>query len=146
MAGPFPDLVAFVREARVARLATADAEGRPHVIPICFAFDGEHLYTAIDAKPKRVPPERLARIRNITANRQVAVVVDEYDEDWGRLRYVMLQGTASILREGADHRRAVDLLREKYPQYRAMASFGEGLLVIRIAPTHWAGWRGGEQG
>ncbi len=135
-----PDAGVMLAEARVGRLATADAEGRPHAVPICFAFDGRHLYTAIDEKPKRAAPRRLRRVRNIEANPQVALVVDHYEEDWRRLRYVLISGTARVIAEGREHARAIALLREKYPQYRAMRL--EGRPVIKISPRRVAAWTG----
>jgi coenzyme F420-0:L-glutamate ligase / coenzyme F420-1:gamma-L-glutamate ligase len=128
----------FVRSARVAHLATADADGRPHVIPICFAFDGKNLYSPIDAKPKKTSPLRLKRIRNIRANPHVAAVIDRYDEDWKKLAYVLITGRAKILLKGAQHRRAVRLLRKKYPQYRKMRL--EERPIICISPKRWKIW------
>jgi PPOX class probable F420-dependent enzyme len=128
----------LLRRARVGRLATTDQTGSPHVIPICFAFTGRLLYSAIDEKPKRVSPRRLRRVRNIEANPKVALVVDEYDDDWRRLRYVLVQGTARVLERGAEHRRALALLRKKYPQYRRMRL--EDRPVIRITPRRLVAW------
>jgi PPOX class probable F420-dependent enzyme len=128
----------MLREARVARLATADARGHPHVIPICFVFDGRAIYTAIDEKPKLASPKRLRRIRNIEANPGVALVVDHYDEDWVRLRYVLVSGTAQVIEGGDDHARAVALLQDKYPQYRAMRL--EGRPMIKITPGRVVAW------
>lgn len=128
----------MLREARVARLATADGRGHPHVIPVCFVFDGHAIYTAVDEKPKLASPRRLRRIRNIEANPSVALVVDLYDEDWGRLRYVLVSGTAQVIEGGDDHARAVVLLRDKYPQYRTMRL--EGRPMIKIAPRRVVAW------
>src|SRR5215216_5729557 len=108
--------------ARVARLATADADGRPYVVPVCFAYDGERGYVALDEKPKSVAPTRLKRVRNILANPQVALLVDTYSEDWSRLSYVLVSGTAGLEPAGTErHSTAIALLREKYPQYLEMA-------------------------
>ena len=82
-------------EARVARLATVDEQGRPHVVPICFAVDGDLLYTAVDAKPKRT--RELRRLRNVEANPAVEVVIDHWDEDWSRLWWVRLSGQARVV-------------------------------------------------
>ncbi len=128
----------FLRSARVARLATADRNGRPHVIPICFAFDSRELYSPIDEKPKRTSPLRLKRVRNILENPHVAVVVDRYDEDWKKLAYVLITGRATILLRGQKHEKAVLLLRRKYPQYRRMAI--EHRPMIRIRPTRVTSW------
>jgi len=128
----------FIRSARVAHLATADAHGQPHVIPICFVFDGKYFYSPIDEKPKRTAPEKLKRVKNIRENAQVALVVDHYDEDWRKLSYVLVSGKARVLLSGAKHRNAVRLLRRKYRQYRSMAI--ERRPVICIAPTRLRAW------
>jgi len=130
----------FIGEHRVARLATADGEGRPSVIPICYVFDGEAIYTPIDEKPKSVPARRLKRVRNIEANPRVALVIDDYSDDWNRLAYVLIRGLAVVIfAGGAEHSRVVQLLREKYPQYQAMAI--DERPIIKITPaqiTRWA--------
>jgi PPOX class probable F420-dependent enzyme len=131
---------AFLHQARVGRLATASGDGRPHVIPVCFVFDGACVYSAIDAKPKRVEPRRLRRLQNIRENPQASLVVDHYEEEWARLRYLLVSGRAEILESGPDRERALALLREKYPQYHAMAGFGEGP-VIRLVADRVASWR-----
>jgi PPOX class probable F420-dependent enzyme len=136
-----PGDLAFVRGARVARLATASAAGEPHLIPVCFVFDGSAFYTAVDAKPKRVMPSRLRRVQNIRDNPKVALLLDHYEEDWSRLRYLLVRGRAEILEGGTDHAEAVALLCEKYPQYRAMPGFSEGP-VIRLIPERVVGWFG----
>ena len=129
---------AFLRSARVARLATVDASGQPHVIPICYVFDGKEIFSPIDEKPKRTSPLRLKRIRNIGSNPKVAVVVDRYVEDWKRLAYVLIFGRAKLLTRGPTHKRAVLLLRRKYLQYRRMAI--EDRPMIHIKPTRFKSW------
>lgn len=109
----------WLSRARVAHLASADATGRPHVVPIVFAFDGQRLYSAVDEKPKRVRAGELRRVRNLRQNPRASVVVDHYDEDWSRLGYVLLQGPARLIEVGEEHARAMELLRAKYPQYAA---------------------------
>ena len=131
--------VAFIDAQRVARLATADAEGNPHVIPVCYAFDGERFYTPLDEKPKRVTARQLRRVRNIETRPEVALVIDQYDDDWSRLGYVLVQGRAELLQpEHVLHGRALLLLRERYPQYRTMAL--EKYAVIAITPEHVVSW------
>jgi PPOX class probable F420-dependent enzyme len=130
--------VDLLTEGRVARLGTADAAGRPLVVPICYAFDGRAIYSAVDAKPKRT--RRLRRLRNIAENPQVALVVDQYDEEWSRLRWVIVEGRADLLAAGADHTRALNLLQTKYPQYRAVGLPPEDP-VIRIVPERFLAWR-----
>ncbi len=128
----------FLARMRVARLATADATGQPHVIPIVFATDGRRLYTPVDEKPKRVAPRQLKRVRNLLANPQVAVVVDEYDEDWTRLAWTLVTGRAEIVEAGETHAAGVRLLRAKYPQYGVMLL--EHRLLIVVTPTRVTSW------
>jgi PPOX class probable F420-dependent enzyme len=128
----------LVRSARVAHLATADENGRPLVIPICYAFDGKDLYSPIDEKPKKTSPLSLERIRNIRQNPKVSLVIDRYSKDWKRLAYVLIRGTAKVLFRGEKHKKAVSLLRRKYPQYRRMAI--EKRPVIHITPGHIKSW------
>jgi PPOX class probable F420-dependent enzyme len=130
----------FIAESRVGRLGTADASGQPLVVPICYAFDGQSLFSAIDAKPKVQPPAGLKRIRNIRENARVSVVIDRYDEDWAKLRYVIIQGRAQLLTDGGDFARGIDLLLAKYPQYRAMGLRREAGLMIRVDPTRVTQW------
>ena len=139
------DTQAFIRSHRVARLATAGDDGQPAVIPICYVFDGEHIYSPIDEKPKSVAASSLKRVRNIEANSHVAVVIDDYSEDWSKLAYVLIIGTAEIVlpgkevtREAQEHARAIELLREKYPQYRSMKI--EERPMIRIRPGRIKRW------
>ena len=117
--------------ARVAHLATVDPAGRPHVVPICFAVDGDTLYTAVDEKPKRT--RRLQRLRNIEANPRVEVVIDHYDEDWTRLWWVRLRGTARIV----DDPRAMELLAAKYSQYVEQPPAGPVIAVTIEERTEW---------
>lgn len=127
----------FIDRARVARLATADARGAPHLVPVCFVVDGTSLYITVDEKPKRTDIP-LKRIRNIQENPAVAVTIDRWDEDWSRLAWVMLRGRAEVLEGGEEHARAQALLRGKYPQYRTMAI--EGLPVIAMRIERVLGW------
>jgi PPOX class probable F420-dependent enzyme len=130
---------ALLETARVARLGTADAGGQPLVLPVCYAFDGRACYSAVDAKPKR--HGRLKRLRNIAENPRVSLAVDEYDEEWTRLRYVVLQGRAQILTAGAEVAHAADLLVAKYPQYRALPLDRVAGPVIKIVPERVLHWR-----
>jgi PPOX class probable F420-dependent enzyme len=116
-----PDITRLIRSARTAHLATSDKSGQPHVIPICFVYDGKQFYSPIDEKPKRTLPSKLKRLKNIRENPKVSLVIDHYDEDWRKLGYVLIFGKARLLQSGAKHRSAVQLLRKKYPQYRSMA-------------------------
>jgi PPOX class probable F420-dependent enzyme len=132
--------LALIRAARVAHLATADRIGQPHVIPICFVFDGKNFYSPVDEKPKRVAPQKLKRIRNILENPQVSLVIDHYDEDWRKLAYLLLFGKARVLSSGVKHRNAVRLLRRKYSQYREMTI--DRLPMILIRPRRIRSWGG----
>jgi PPOX class probable F420-dependent enzyme len=128
----------MLREARVGRLATADAAARPLVVPACFAFDGTAVYSAVDDKPKRT--RGLRRLRNIAENPQASLVVDVWEEDWTRLAWVMVEGRAEVLTAGAEFTRALALLREKYPQYRTMDLEHDGA-VLRLAAERVRAWR-----
>ena len=132
------EAAAFVAARRVGRLATADAEGRPHVVPVCYAFDGRRIYTAVDRKPKSRPARGLKRVLNILANPNVALVVDDYSEDWSDLAYVLVRGSAEFLEDGEERAVAESLLRDKYPQYREMLA--PGCAVIAITPTKTVAW------
>src|SRR5258705_76596 len=133
------DEVAFVHAQRSARLATSDAEGHPYVVPVCFAYDGERFYTPLDEKPKRGDVGALRRVRNIRARGEAALLVDRYDDDWSRLGWVLAHGRAELLRPAHErHAVALRLLRERYPQYRAMAL--EDLPVIALTPEHVTSW------
>ena len=138
-----PWAAALLRESRVARLGTADAAGQPLVVPVCYVFDGRACFSALDAKPKRVAAGALRRVRNIAANPRVSLVVDRWDEDWSKLLWVIVEGRAELLMAGAERAAAVDLLREKYAQYRALGLDREAAPVIRITPARALAWRGG---
>ncbi|HKQ08105.1 MAG TPA: TIGR03668 family PPOX class F420-dependent oxidoreductase [Blastocatellia bacterium] len=134
----------FIRGHRVARLATVDGDGRPAVIPICYVFDDHHFYSPLDEKPKQVAPRQLKRVRNIESNPHVALVIDDYADDWSKLAYVLVTGLAAIMQPGSDeHARAVRMLRDKYPQYRAMAI--DERPMIKISPARMKHWKS-EQG
>jgi PPOX class probable F420-dependent enzyme len=128
----------LVEAARVARLATIDPDGRPHLVPIVFALDGDTLYSAVDAKPKRT--RTLRRIENARARPDVTVLVDHYEEDWSRLWWVRLRGRARVLDSGEETERALGLLADKYPQYR---SDPPGPPVLAVDAHEWRGWRAG---
>jgi PPOX class probable F420-dependent enzyme len=123
--------------ARVARLATAGSDGRPHLVPVTFAVDGDQIYTAVDHKPKTTP--NLRRLRNIRENPRVALIADHYCEDWDELWWVRIDGQASIV-EGHDAMRSpLDLLAERYAQYRQARPAGP---LIVIEAERWTGWAG----
>jgi PPOX class probable F420-dependent enzyme len=122
----------FLTRHRVAHLATMDGQGQPHVVPIVYAFDGEHLFTPIDEKPKRVGAYQLKRVRNIQANDRVAVIIDDYEEDWRRLAWVQIRGRALILTQGESYVTGIELLSRKYLQYQDMPLTGWPLIVISL--------------
>ena len=135
-----PGQAAFLVRQRVGRLATADAAGTPHVVPVCFACSPEGtFYVALDEKPKDVSPTRLKRVRNILENPRVALVADRYAEDWSLLAFVLVRGRAGLLEPGTgEHADAVRLLRGKYHQYERMSI--EDYPVISIKPERVASW------
>jgi len=111
------------------------------VVPICFYYDGSVFYTAIDKKPKRVAPERLARVRHIRANPKAALVVDQYHEDWNRLWFVLVRGSAKLIPKSANRERTrvIRQLRKKYPQYAA-GMLPDDAPIIRITPEKVISW------
>ena len=129
---------AFLDTQRIGHLATADATGAPHVIPVCYAVTEHAAYITIDAKPKTGDFTRMKRLRNIATNPKVALVVDHYDEDWSRLGWVLLRGSAEILAVGPEHDSAQARLRGRYRQYQAMAL--EALPVIAIRVSRVTAW------
>ncbi|MGA9773165.1 MAG: TIGR03668 family PPOX class F420-dependent oxidoreductase [Blastocatellia bacterium] len=131
----------FICGHRVARLATADGDGRPTVVPICYVFEGDCFYSPIDEKPKTVSPRGLKRVRNIESNPHVSLVIDDYTEDWSNLAYAIVSGLAEIMLPCDEHKRAVALLRDKYPQYIQMAL--DERMMIKITPTRIKRWSAG---
>jgi PPOX class probable F420-dependent enzyme len=134
------DMAAILQSFRVGHLATADAKAMPHLVPICFVYDGQAVYTAIDHKPKRATGYRMKRIRNLLENPQVTFLVDHYEEDWQQLSYIMIQGRAQILESGPERQRALGLLEDKYPQYRERQLAQDTGLVIKIVPDSIRRW------
>lgn len=128
----------WLRDAPVAHLATADASGAPHVIPVCYGFDGRFIYSVLDQKPKNVSLTRLRRVKNIKDNPRASLVVDHYEDDWQHLGYLLVTGHAVLLVDGDERAEAVALLRRKYPQYRSM-DVGENP-VIKITPERIVAW------
>ncbi len=129
-----------VDRARVARLATADDNGQPHLVPVVFVFDREYFFIPLDEKSKTVKPENLRRARNIQKNPNVALLIDEYSEDWRKLFFVMILGRASIIgKEQVELlARAHKLLYAKYPQYRKV---GIGESCVMIEPRKVISWK-----
>ena len=127
--------------ARVGRLATVDAAGQPLVVPVCFALLGERLYWAVDGKPKQT--RNLRRLRNIAENPRVSLVVDEWDEDWQRLRWVIVEANAAEVTDSGERARALDALVAKYPQYARMQLSTVADAVVAIVPARVIAWRAG---
>nr|WP_228022345.1 TIGR03668 family PPOX class F420-dependent oxidoreductase [Streptomyces acidicola] len=121
-------------DARVLRLSTADAEGKPHLVPATFAVVGDRVVIAVDHKPKR--HTNLKRLRNIQENPAVSLLVDHFDEDWERLWWVRADGLARVL-ENVDADELVQALLSKYDQYRDRRPSGP---VIEIHVNRWSGW------
>lgn len=130
----------FINTHVVARLATADSNGHPHVIPFCYAFDGEHIYFVVDQKPKRRTGKPIKRIRNMLENPYAAIVIDDYDDDWTQLAYVLITGTTALVDDETEYDRLLVLLRERYPQYRGMELTFANNSMVRIMPTKVHAW------
>lgn len=133
-----PEQIRFLESQRVARLATVDDAGGPHVVPVCFAMVGGMIYTPIDEKPKRVEAAALRRVLNITARPTVCFLCDRYDEDWAQLAWVQVHGNASMVTDDAERSEAMRALRDRYPQYVPMDL--ESSPLIRIAPSRVVAW------
>jgi PPOX class probable F420-dependent enzyme len=130
---------AYLDAARVGRLATADAEGHPHAVPVCYASHDDAIVSPLDEKPKDAPPEELGRVRDVRANSHVALVVDHYTEAWDRLGWLQVRGRATVVpTDAAGHRDAVTALRTKYDQYASHAL--EERPLLRIEPGHAVSW------
>jgi len=124
---------------------TIGARGVPHAVPVCFVYDGRFFYSAIDRKPKRVAPGKLARLRNIARKPQVALLIDHYEENWKRLWFILIRGEAKLVPDSSGQERAaaISALKEKYPQYAA-GMLTDDAPLIRISPekvSHWSSVR-----
>ena len=129
------DMRRLLGTARVARLATVDQSGRPHLVPVCFALVDDAIYSAVDQKPKATT--RLRRLENIRSNPAVELLVDHYEEDWTRLWWVRALGHGAVFEEGPERERGLAALLEKYAQYRDRQPNGA---VIAISVSRWRGW------
>lgn len=137
-----PDIEDFIKRERVARLATIDSEFKPHLVPVVFVFDGNHFFIPVDLKRKSAKPEKLRRIKNIEGNPNVALLIDEYNEDWTRLAFVLIQGIASIVKSKTQAnvllQQAQKKLTTKYVQYQKI---GIGEMCIMIKPEKVVSWK-----
>jgi PPOX class probable F420-dependent enzyme len=131
--GVMDDWRARVAAARVGRLATVRADGRPHVVPVCFALVADELVTVVDAKPKSTTA--LRRLDNVRVHPEVALLVDHYDDDWSTLWWVRVDGRARI---EADLGRYTDALATKYVQYAAATPAGPAIAVSSLRFTGWS--------
>jgi len=130
----------ILESARVARMATVDEAGKPHIVPICYAFVSGLIYTPIDKKPKSVSADTLKRINNIRSNPYISFIVDKYYEDWSRLYFLKLSGLASLIEKGDEYENSLLSLCEKYSQYRDMDLLNLGLPLIKISPQRIVSW------
>jgi PPOX class probable F420-dependent enzyme len=128
---------ALLEELRVGHLATVSADGRPHLVPVCYALLGEEIVIAVDEKPKR--SGKLQRLRNIARDPRATLLVDRYDDDWQRLAWVRIDGVASIVAQGGALPAAIAALRARYRPYGSMPL--EALPLIVIAVERIAAWR-----
>lgn len=132
---PPPGHFSSLLRARRGYLATVGVQGDPRLVPVCFTWAGDQIWTAIDGKPKR--SELPQRVRDIGADPKVAFTVDRWDEDWSRLAWLQARGRASVLSDGPEAERAAAALRDKYPQYQVTPLQGP---VIRLDVDRWLGW------
>ncbi|MDQ3967164.1 MAG: TIGR03668 family PPOX class F420-dependent oxidoreductase [Thermoproteota archaeon] len=135
-----PAFEEFIQRARVARLATVDSEFKPHIVPVVFVFDGNNFFIPVDEKRKAAKPGKLKRIRNIQDNPNVALLIDEYSEDWTKLAFIMIEGKASVATKEEQNiqvREAYKKLMAKYIQYQKV---GVGEMCIIITPKKVASW------
>ncbi|SCF15422.1 PPOX class probable F420-dependent enzyme, Rv0121 family [Micromonospora viridifaciens] len=132
---PADELRHRVGSARVARLATVGADGRPHLVPVCFVLLGDVVYHAVDEKPKR--HRRLRRLANIRATGRACLLIDEYDDDWSRLWWVRLDGRGWLVEDRAEEAAARAALVDKYPQYAERPPAGP---VVAMRVTGWSSW------
>jgi PPOX class probable F420-dependent enzyme len=132
----YADAMQRLGNSKVARLATVEVGGRPHIVPIVFAQEGDTLYFAVDAKPKKTT--NLKRLKNIAANPAVSVLVDHYEDDWTKLWWVRADGTASVVTDSVEAKHAIDLLAHKYEQHRRERPAGPVVAVHLDRVTGWS--------
>ncbi len=123
----------FILLRRILRVATTDKNGTPHNVPVCHVVDGDRIYFATEKKSKKV--------KNLTENRKLALVCDEYSETWSYLRGVLIQGEARIISKGPEFRKLRRLLYQKYPQYERDVPIKEGkAVIIEVTPRNVVSW------
>ena len=131
----------FIDNHKVAHLATADPRGAPHVIPLCYARIGNRMYFVADEKPKRHGARRLKRLANIAENPRVALVIDDYDDDWSRLAFLLLHLDAAVVSDEVEYRQGLAALHRRYAAYRTMPLAIATNPMVRMTPRHWHLWR-----
>ena len=136
---PSPEVKQFIHEHRVGRMATANTKGQPHLIPFCYAYCDPFLYMALDRKSKQVPIQKLQRVQNIMSNPKVAILIDDYFENWDRLVFVLLRGQAKLISASAEREHAITLLKRKYRQYEKMDI--DQCPVIKITISSYSTWQ-----
>jgi len=135
---------AFLDAHAVGHLATAGADGAPHVVPLCYARVGDRVYFVADDKPKRRGPRALKRLANLAANPRAALVVDDYDADWRHLAYLLIHLDTAIVADRREYATALAALRERYPPYRNMPLEIATHPMVRMTPRRWHLWRSGD--
>lgn len=139
MAGLPPHYSSLLR-ARRGYLATVGSDGTPHLVPVCFTWAGDVIWTAVDSKPKS--SKELQRLKDIESHPAVSFVVDRWDEDWNRLAWLQARGKATRLGPGPETQKAFTALKDKYTQYKEFALEGP---VIRIDIERWMGWSAADE-
>ena len=141
MASWTSEVRSFLEAHRRGHLATVGPGDTPHVVPVCYALDAGGIYVVADAKPKRRPARALRRLQNLRENPRAALVVDDYDDDWTRLAWVLVRGPVTFVTDGDAHAAALALLRRRYVRYRTMAlDDPDTHPIIRLAPEHVRHW------
>jgi PPOX class probable F420-dependent enzyme len=132
---------AFLDAHRVGHLATADAAGVPHVVPLCYARVGDRIYFVADEKPKKRGAKALKRLANLAVNPRAALVVDDYDDDWTRLAFLLVHLAAAVVDDDSEYGEALAALRERYPPYRGMPLSSDRNPIVRLTARHCHLWR-----
>ncbi len=130
--------------APVARLATADRSGVPHVVPVCFGVTNGCIFILLDHKPKRTELTNLKRVKNILENSHVSLIIDHYDNDWSNLWYILISGHAVLLEETPERPEVLHTLVHKYPQYESIDLYSNPL--IKIVPSKVLIWAYSDKG
>ncbi len=131
--------IAFIHQQRAGRLATSDAAGHPTAIPVCYALHADRFFIALDEKPKSVADHQLKRVRNIEDRHEATLLIDQYNDDWSQLGYVLIYAYAELIEPTHElHTSALLQLRSRYTQYRTMAL--ETRPMIMLTPQRISSW------